>query len=53
MQLEEMEDLETDKTVMKTAKNDCGGCSNCASDIKAENLRAHFKGVIKKGGFIL
>ncbi len=45
-----MGDLETDKIVLKTGKKDYGGCINCASDLKAENLRAHFKGAIKKGG---
>jgi hypothetical protein len=46
-----MDDLETDRIVMKTAKKDCDGCSTRASDLKAEaeNLRAHFKGINKKG----
>ncbi len=50
-----MDDLETDKIVMKTAKKDCNGCFACTSDLKAEaeNLRAHFKCVIKKGDLIL
>gem|GEM_PF-7000326 len=47
--------METDKTVTKTAKKDCNRCFAYASDLKAEaeNLRAHFKCVIKKGDLIL
>jgi hypothetical protein len=40
VQLEEIENLETEKIVMKTAKKDCGGCSNSESGLKAEALEA-------------
>ena len=45
-----MDDLETEKIILKTAKKDCGGCSTCASDLEAENLRhalARLRGVTK------
>jgi copper chaperone CopZ len=31
--------LDIEKITLKTAKKDCSGCSTCASDLEAENLR--------------
>jgi copper chaperone CopZ len=45
-----MDDLETEKIILKTAKKDCSGCSTCASDLEAENLKhalARLPGVTK------
>jgi copper chaperone CopZ len=42
--------MTVEKVVLRTAKIDCSGCSTCATDLEAENLRhalSRLRGVTK------